>query len=441
MAHAETLIHARWIVPVIPEKTVLENHSLVLNNGRIEAILPTSEATGQFDADEVITLNKHAIIPGLVNAHTHSAMSLMRGLADDLPLMDWLNDHIWPAEAAHVGEQFCADGVRLAAAEMLRGGTTCFNDMYFFPDVTARTAADIGMRAAVGMILIDFPTVYAQTADEYLEKGQAMRDEFRGHPLIQTSFAPHAPYTVSDEPLKKIVTRNGEMELRINIHLHETALEVDDAVKKTGQRPLARLEALGLLTPDLIAVHMTQLSNDEIDKLAAANAHVVHCPESNMKLASGFCPVDKLLKAGVNVALGTDGAASNNDVDMLGEMRTAALLAKAVAEDASALPAHQALHMATFAGAKALGLDEQTGSIETGKWADLCAIELDSIETQPMYNVISQIVYAAGRRHVTDTWVAGRRLLRSGKLTTISETDVLGKAAQWREKLNAQAEH
>lgn len=440
MAQAETLIHARWIVPVVPARQVLENHSLVLNNGRIEAILPTDKAVEKFQARETITLNRHALIPGLVNAHTHSAMSLMRGLADDLPLMDWLNEHIWPAEAAHVSEQFCADGVRLAAAEMLRGGTTCFNDMYFFPDVTARTAADVGMRAVVGMIVIDFPTVYAQTADDYLEKGQAVRDEFRNHPLIQTSFAPHAPYTVSDEPLKKIVTRNGEMELRINMHVHETAFEVAEAEKQTGKRPLQRLEELGLLTPDLIAVHMTQLSDEEISKVAQANAHVVHCPESNLKLASGFCPVAKLLNAGINVALGTDGAASNNDLDMLGEMRTAALLAKAVAEDASALPAHQALHMATLGGARALGMDADIGSLEKGKWADLCAIELDSIETQPIYNVISQIVYAAGRRHVTDTWVAGRHLLRSGKLTSISETEVLRKAAEWREKLSAQAE-
>lgn len=440
MAQAETLIHARWIVPVETANQVLSHHSVVLDNGRITALLPTEQAREQFTARETIELPNHAIIPGLVNAHTHAAMSLMRGLADDLPLMDWLNNHIWPAEAAHVSEQFVADGVKLAAAEMLRGGTTTFNDMYFFPDVAARTIADIGMRATVGMILIDFPTVWAQNADEYLSKGQAVRDEYRTHPRIQTCYAPHAPYTVSDDPLKKIVVRNGEMGLRVHMHVHETAHEVHEAVEQTGKRPLERLNELGLLGPDLIAVHMTQLTDEEIDQVAAANAHVVHCPESNLKLASGFCPVDRLLKAGVNVALGTDGAASNNDLDMLGELRTAALLAKAVAEDASALPAHQALHMATLGGAKAMGIDDQTGSIAQGKWADLCAIELDSIETQPMYNVISQIAYAAGRRHVTDTWVAGRRLLREGKLTTLSETDVLKTAAEWQDKLNAQAE-
>lgn len=441
MAQAETLIHARWIVPVAPAGQVLENHSLILDNGRVIDILPSNQAAEQIEARETVSLERHAVIPGLVNAHTHAAMSLMRGLADDLPLMAWLQDHIWPAEARHVNAQFVADGVRLAIAEMLRGGTTCFNDMYFFPDIVAHTAAEAGMRGVVGMILLDFPTVWAQTPEEYLDKGQAVRDEYRNHPLIQTSYAPHAPYTVSDEPLRKMLIRNGEMELRINMHVHETAHEVSDAVQQTGKRPLQRLNELGLLGPDLIAVHMTQLTDEEIEQIAQANAHVVHCPESNLKLASGFCPVYKLCKAGVNVALGTDGAASNNDLDMLGEMRTAALLAKAVADDASALPAHQALHMATLGGARALGIDGHTGSIEKNKWADLCAIELDSIETRPMYNVISQIVYSAGRRHVTDTWVAGRRLLREGKLTTLSESEILGNASAWQEKLLDQAEN
>ncbi len=436
MAQAETLIHARWIVPVETPGQVLENHSLAIDEGgRIQAVLPTSQAQEQIEAREHIRLERHALLPGLINAHTHSAMSLMRGLADDLPLMDWLNNHIWPAEAQHVSEQFVADGMKLAMAEMLRGGTTCFNDMYFFPDVAAHAAAEAGMRGLVGMILLDFPTVWAQSADEYFDKGQAVRDAYRGHPLIGTSFAPHAPYTVSDEPLKKLVTRNGEMELRINMHVHETAFEVAEAEKTTGRRPLQRLNEVGLLGPDLIAVHMTQLNDREIEQVALANCHVVHCPESNLKLASGFCPVARLLDAGVNVALGTDGAASNNDLDMLGEIRTAALLAKAVAEDASALPASQALHMATLGGARALGLEEQTGSLRVGKWADLFAIELGSIETQPLYNVISQIVYAASRAQVSDTWVAGRRLLRERQLTTLSENEILTRAADWRNRL------
>jgi 5-methylthioadenosine/S-adenosylhomocysteine deaminase len=324
-------------------------------------------------------------------------MSLLRGLADDLPLHDWLNNHIWPAESRWVSEEFVHDGTQLAMAEMLRCGTTCFNDMYFFPDVTARAAAHCGMRASVGLIVIDFPTVWANDADEYISRGLAVHDKFRGDPLIRTMFAPHAPYTVSDKPLEHIRVLADELDIGVHMHVHETAEEIERALDLTGKRPLARLQELELLSPALLAVHMTQLSNAEISELAAAGGHVVHCPESNLKLASGFCPVQSLVAAGVNVALGTDSAASNNDLDMLGEMRTAALLGKAVSGDASALPAHTALRMATLNGATALGIGEETGSLLTGKWADITAVRLDAIETRPLYDPVSQLVYASGR--------------------------------------------
>ncbi len=435
MKEIDTLLHARWVVPVEPDATVREHHSVAIHDGRILAVLPTREAQARYRAAQSLDLATHALVPGFVNAHTHAAMTLFRGLADDLPLMDWLNHHVWPAEQKWVGAQFVRDGTELAIAEMLKGGTTCFNDMYFFAEDTARVAHDIGMRACVGLIMVDFPSNYAQAPEEYLHKGLKLRDELRHSELIATAFAPHAPYTVSDDPFARIRTVNNELNLPVHIHVHETAHEVEGSLAKTGMRPLKRLERLELLDPSLVAVHMTQLTQEEIDTLARAGASVVHCPESNLKLASGFCPVQKLLAAGVNVALGTDGAASNNDLDMIGEMRTAALLAKGVSNDATAVPAHVALRMATLNGARALGLEARIGSLTVGKYADLVAIDLSPTATQPVYDPVSHIVYAATREQVTDVWVAGRQLLRARRLTTLDEQAILSRAARWRDKI------
>jgi 5-methylthioadenosine/S-adenosylhomocysteine deaminase len=435
MQTIDTLIHARWVIPVEPDDTVMDHHSVAIHDGRIVAILPRAEAEARYQADAVHTLDQHALIPGLVNTHTHVAMNLMRGLADDLPLMEWLNQHIWPAEQKWVSEEFVHEGTQLAMAEMLRGGTTCFNDMYFFPEVTARAAAACGMRASVGLIVIDFPSAWANSSDEYIDKGLALHDEYRNDPLIRTALAPHAPYTVSDEPLEKIRMYADELDLPVHMHVHETPGEIAQSMKDYGVRPLARLERLGLLSPNLLAVHMTQLIDGEIDQLAEAGVHVLHCPESNLKLASGFCPAVRLLNAGVNVALGTDGAASNNDLDMLGEMRTAALLAKGMTQDAAALPAHQALRMATLHGARALGLESEIGSITAGKAADLTAVRLDGIETQPVYHPVSQLVYAASRNDVTDVWVNGRHLLSERILTTLDPAAILSQARQWQERI------
>lgn len=431
----DTLIKARWILPIEPADTILSEHTVAIDDGHIVAILHQDQATEQFQARQTIDLTDHLVMPGLVNAHNHVAMNLMRGIADDLPLMDWLQNHIWPAEQRWVNRDFVYDGSLLACAEMLRSGTTCFNDMYFFPEDTVRAAELTGIRANVGLILIDFPSAWAQDADEYIRKGLELHDQLKNHTLISTAFAPHAPYTVSDEPLSRIATLAEELDIPIHMHVHETAFEVDDAVKQHGQRPLARLQQLGLLSPRLLGVHMTQLTDDEIDTYATAGAHVVHCPESNLKLASGFCPVDKLLNAGVNVALGTDGAASNNDLDMFGEMRTAALIGKAIANNASAVPAETVLRMATINGAKALGLDEKIGSLETGKAADIIAIKLKGVETEPLYDPVSQLVYSAGREHVTDVWVAGQHILKNRQLTTLDEKQILANARQWQAKL------
>jgi 5-methylthioadenosine/S-adenosylhomocysteine deaminase len=431
----DLIIQARWIIPVEPEFVIHEDYSLVINAGRIIDLLENQAALQRYQALSVETLPNHALIPGLINCHTHAAMSLLRGLADDLPLMDWLQNHIWPAEQKWVSAAFVRDGTDLAIAEMLRSGTTCFNDMYFFPEIVAQQALQLGIRANVGLIVIDFPTAWAENADAYLDKGLALHDQLRHESLVTTAFAPHAPYTVSDAPLQKIRIFADELDLRIHMHVHETSFEVSSQLEANQPSPLQRLSQLGLLNSSFIAVHMTQLSDADIEFFATTGAHIVHCPESNLKLASGFCPVAKLLNAGINVALGTDGAASNDDLDMLQEMRTAALLAKAVAGDASALPAEQALKMATINGAKALGLETEIGSLAIGKAADVVAIDLSAIETQPLFNPLSQIVYSAGRHQVTDVWVAGKHLLKQRELTTLKLDELRERISVWQQRL------
>ncbi len=428
-------IHAGWVIPVEPDGAVLADHTLVVNGAHIEALVPSAEWQAPGGGCEEIDCPDHVLMPGLVNAHTHAAMSLFRGLADDLPLMEWLERHIWPTEARVVNREFVRDGTRLAAAEMLLGGTTCFNDMYFFPDEAAAAAIEAGIRAVVGMIVINFPTAWASGLDDYFAKGQAVHDRYRAHPLITTAFAPHAPYTVDDAALGRIATLAEELDVPVHMHVHETAGEVENAIAHDGLRPLRRLQHLGLLSPRLVAVHMTDVHPDEFEPLAVSGVNVVHCPESNLKLASGFCPVARLVEAGVNLALGTDGAASNNDLDMLGEMRTASLLAKGVAGDPVALPAAQALRAATLGGARALALDDSIGSLVPGKLADLVAVDLGRLASQPVYDPLSQIVYSAHRDQVSDVWVGGRRVVAEGRLTTLDSADLLASTAAWRERI------
>ncbi|MDE2196997.1 MAG: TRZ/ATZ family hydrolase [Gammaproteobacteria bacterium] len=436
MNAVDLLIYARWIIPVEPDGAILERHAIAVHAGRIVDVCPAAEVHARFRPAETIELAEHALIPGLINAHTHAAMTLLRGLADDVPLMSWLQNHIWPAESRWLSAEFIRDGTELAIAEMLRGGITCFNDMYFFPEVTAETVRRQGMRASLGMIVIDFPSAWGNGPQEYLAKGTALRDRYKDDPLLSFTFAPHAAYSVSARWLQEIRTLADELQVPVHTHVHETAAEVAQSLQQHGKRPLARLAELGFMTPGFMAVHMTQLTDAEIAEAARCGVHVLHCPESNLKLASGFCPVAKLLAAGVNVALGTDGAASNNDLDMFGEMRTAALLAKGVSGDAAAVPAATALRMATLNGARALGLDKETGSLTPGKWADITAVHLGMAENQPVYNPISQLVYATGRQQVSDVWVAGQRLVRDGTLTRMHIDAVRAKAVAWQQRIS-----
>ncbi|MEJ2362334.1 MAG: TRZ/ATZ family hydrolase [Gammaproteobacteria bacterium] len=432
----DTLLNARWLLPIEPTHRILPDTAVAIHEGRILDVLPIAQASSHYQASNVVDLSSHVVLPGLVNAHTHASMNLLRGYADDLPLMTWLQDYIWPAEQKWISHEFVYDGTLLACAEMLRGGTTCFADMYFFAESTARAAEHAGIRAVIGLIMVDFPSAYAQDAREYLRKGLELHDQLRGHPLLSTMFAPHAPYSVSDDPLAHIATLAEELDIPIHTHLHETEHELTESEEKFGMRPMQRLEQLGLLNPRLVSAHMTHLQDDEIERYAEAGAHVVHCPESNLKLASGFCPLQKLLDAGVNVALGTDGAASNNDLDMFGEMRTAALLAKGVANDAVAGKAETILRMATINGARALGLDSQIGSIEKGKAADLIAVDLDQLETLPNYDPVSTLVYAANRDQVSDVWIGGRHLMKGRELTTLDINELRQTARTWQQRLS-----
>lgn len=431
----DLIIKARWIIPVVPENRVLENCALAIDRGRILALIPSDEAERRFCAKETLNLGSHALIPGLINAHGHAAMSLLRGFADDQPLHKWLNEHIWPIESRWVSEEFVRDGTQLAMAEMIKTGTTCFADMYFFPEQATQACLDAKMRSQISFPVFDFATAWGLGVDDYFAKGLALHDSLRGSDLINIAFGPHAPYTVSDSPLKKIAVLAQEMDMPVQIHAHETALEIEESLKQYGKRPLERLMDLGLLSPLTQCVHMTQISDSDIELLQQSGAHIVHCPESNLKLASGFCPVDKMIKAGINVALGTDGAASNNDLDLFSELKTAALLAKAVAGDAAALNAHAALRMATLNGAKALGMEDKIGSLEAGKFADITAIELSGIGAQPLYNPASQLVYTHAGQAVTHVWVQGKALLNNRQLQTLDEREILGKANWWRKQI------
>jgi len=434
MTQADSIIKSGFIVTVNDQFEILKDHCLVINNGQIQAILENDQT--QYTSNNIVDRTEHIIMPGLVNAHNHAAMTLLRGYADDLELMTWLNEHIWPAEGKWVNHEFVYTGTQLAMAEMLKSGTTCFSDQYFFPEACAKAVDESGMRAQIAPPVIDFANNWAKDAQAHIDKTLLLADQYKEHNRITIAFGPHAPYTVSDQPLTNIKNLSEAQQLPIQMHIHETAFEVNDAVEKTGKRPLTRLNELGLLNKNLQGVHMTQLNDDEIQMLADTQVSVVHCPESNLKLASGMCPITQLTKAGVNVCLGTDGAASNNDLDMFSEMRTAALLAKGITGDPTSISAEQAIKMATINGAKALGLNAKIGSIEVGKQADMCIIECNHLNTSPMYNVASSLVYSTNSAQVSDVYVNGKCLLQNKQLLSLDETALMQQAKDWQIKIS-----
>ncbi|HEB77348.1 MAG TPA: TRZ/ATZ family hydrolase [Methylothermaceae bacterium] len=435
MEPVDTLIQAGWIIPVAPPGELLDDGVLAIRDGRIVAVCQRKEAEARFRAAEIVRLPEHALIPGLVNAHTHAAMTLLRGIADDVPLMEWLNEHIWPREVRWVDADFVRSGTKLAIAEMLRSGTTCFADMYFYADAAWEAVKQTGIRAALGLIFVDFPTPWARCPEEYFTKNLDLLRRYPADDQIRWLLAPHAPYSVSDAMFARIAELSRDRGLKVHIHLHETEVEIHESLDRYDERPFARLERLGLVSDRLLAVHMVHLTEAEIEQIAERRVNIVHCPESNLKLASGFCATARLRDAGVSLALGTDGAASNNDLNLIGEMRTAALIGKAVAADPEVLAAAEVLEMATLGGARALGMDDCIGSLEPGKYADITAIDLSQPETQPLYDPISQIVYAASRHQVTDVWIGGRRLLQAGRLTNLDWPAVRREVAAWQSRL------
>ena len=432
----ETLLLPRFILPVRPAGALYTDHAVVVEGERITAVRAREAAIEAYPDASRVELDSHVLLPGMVNMHTHSPMTLLRGMSDDLKLDTWLKDHIWPAEAHAMGPSFVAQGTELAMVEMLRAGTTCFNEMYFFPEVIAETVDRAGMRACIGLPVIEMETAWAGGADACLDKASDVHAQIRDYRNLQTAFAPHALYTVGDAALERIAGLSAQWRIPVHMHVLEIAWEIEHSMDTYAMQPLERLAKRGLLNDRLIAVHMAHLTQHDIECLAEAGSHAVHCPESNLKLASGICPVAELLAAGVNVSIGTDGAASNNNLDILGELRTAALLAKGVSGDPLSLDAGQAIEMVTMSAARALGLEDQIGSIEAGKLADLCALDLDQPETQPLHQVLSQVVYAASSRQFTDVWVGGRRLLEDGQLTTIDLKRVMAKAGEWNERLS-----
>ncbi len=430
----DTVIHARWVLPIAPNNVILEHHSVAIRGDRIVGVAPTSQNRQLWQAERELHLTEHVVMPGLINAHAHTPSNLFRGLADDLPLMAWLTQHIWPAELEILNAESIADGMQLAILEMLRGGTTCFCDHFFFHDTAAATVISTGIRANIGLWIGNVPTVWGKSEAEYFAKAEATLQRNEHHPLVTWSLAPHSPYIVTQDGFKKIKQLSADFNLPVHVHMHETEAEIADNLKKYGQRPLAWLNEFGLLSPQFICVHMTQMLPSEIELIAAKGVPIVHCPESNLKLASGFAPIHQLLEAGVTVALGTDGAASNNDLDMFGELQTAALLCKGVSQCATALPAPQALAMATINGAKAFGLDKEIGSLEAGKAADIIAVDLSSYLTQPVYNPMSHLTYAVNRQQVSDVWVAGKQLLSNGEFTQMDPAAIIAKAQYWAKK-------
>jgi 5-methylthioadenosine/S-adenosylhomocysteine deaminase len=434
MQNVDLRIDAGWIIPVDPPCALVGN-ALIIDDGCVTAVVPTAVADASFAARSRINLPSHALLPGLVNAHTHAAMSLFRGIADDVPLQAWLEQHIWPREAQFVGPDFVYDGARLAAAEMLKGGITCCSDMYFFADASARAFLELGMRAMLGLPILDFPTPYAADADGYLQRGLAIRDALKHEPRLRFSLAPHAPYTVGDPAWEKTIVYARQLDMPIQTHLAETAGEVVRSRGQYGQTPLGRLHRLGATGPSFIAIHAVHLDEQDIELLATHGGHVIHCPASNMKLGSGIAPIGALAARGINIGLGTDGAASNNRLDLFGEMRLAALLAKVATADPAVLPARAALHAATLGGARALGLDDVIGSLTPGKQADVVAVDFGGVDAVPCYDPISHVVYVAGREAVTDVWIAGKRIVADRTLITADEGAIIARARLWRERL------
>jgi len=430
------ILEPRWLLPVEPW-SVLEGDAVAIEDGRIIAIGSREGLRESYPDAARTVLPDHVLMPGLVNAHTHAAMTLLRGFADDVPLMTWLRQRIWPVEGRWVDPDFVTDGTRLAAAEMMRGGVTCFADMYFFPQQAIEACLRSGIRILSGQVVVDATTAYANGSADHLQKAARVIEQFRDVPGVHFSLAPHAPYTVSDEVFVSLKVLCDEFGIPLHTHLHETLAEVDESVAHYGVRPLERLDRLGLVGPDFMAVHAVHLTDDEIALLADRGASAVHCPTSNLKLASGVARFADWLAAGMRVGLGTDGVASNNRLDLLSDMRLASCWPRGPPATPRPVPARQALRAATLGGAQTLGLGHLIGSLGVDKSADLIAVDLSDQDLSPMYDVASHLVNCVDRHHVSDVWVAGRRVVRHSELVDEDPAQLRALATVWQERIRS----
>ena len=436
MKIVDKIIRPKWILPIMPDNQVIENSSLIIKAGKILEICSREDEKERYSSKEIYHLPGHAVLPSFVNCHTHLAMSYYRGLGDDLPLMEWLNNYIWPAEAATVSESLVFDGTQHALIESIRSGVGCVNDHYFFMPKVVDALRSAGLRGVVSNCLLHFGTPWAPTLSHCFAEAEHLFKYTQNDKLIHSAYGPHSPYGTDDDSMQQVTESAEKRGAKIHIHLHESEHEIVEYKKQNeGLSPIEKFHQKGWLNSRMIAVHMTQITDHEIDLVYQSEASIVHCPESNMKLASGVAPIQKMINKGINVALGTDGAASNNDLDMIGEMRSAAFLAKVSTMNSSNLSAETVLRMATYNGAKALGLENEIGSLEIGKSADIIAIDLNMPETQPVYNPISQIVYAASRDQVSHMWVAGNNIMQNRKILTIDEKTIIDNSQAWADKI------
>lgn len=432
---ADCIVRAEYVLPIDSDFTVISDGAVVINEGKIAAVGTYDEIGRGYESGTILGGKGRVVIPGLINTHTHAAMVYFRGLEDDLPLKDWLEKHIWPAESKWLSPEFVSDAVELACLEMLKAGITTYNDMYFFGDAASDASKKIGMRAVIGAGVLDFPSSAARTVDEYFDRAESFINRWKGDDLITPCIAPHSPYTCGLETLKRVRKLANTYDIPVHTHLSETEWEFNETKTRYGKTPVRYLDSIDFFGGTVLAAHCIWLEDDDIRILARRGVGVSHCVESNLKLASGIAPVMKMLDAGIKVTFGTDGAASNNDLNILSEMSTAAKLHKAVTGDPTVLDSRKALLMATSWGADVLGLGKITGSIEKGRVADLVIIDIEKPHLTPMYDIYSHIVYALRASDVETVIVGGKVAVSQGKLHGGYETEIMAKARTWSDRI------
>jgi 5-methylthioadenosine/S-adenosylhomocysteine deaminase len=435
MNKADYIICGDYVLTMNAGFESIRQGAIAVQGSSIIEVGKSDDLMQRYPEAEVIVGENKVLLPGLINTHCHAAMVFFRGLADDLPLKEWLENHIWPAEARWLTPEFVYDSTELACLEMLKAGITTYNDMYFFGDSTARATRALGMRASLGAGIIDFPTVAASTLDEYLANAERFIANWKGDDLISPCIAPHGAHTCGPETLRRSKELAERLDVQLHMHLSETRWEVEEIISKHGKRPVEYLDSIGFLDERLIAAHCVHLDEGEISLIAKRSVSVSHCVESNLKLASGIAPVPQMLKSGVRVTLGTDGAASNNDLNILSEMSTAAKLHKAIANDPTVMNSKTALLMATRWGAEALGMGDKIGSLEKGKAADVISINLKRPHLTPLYDIYSHIVYSAMASDVETVIVGGRLLIRNGTHVSGMEDSIMQKASEWQSRI------